>query len=153
MVRESLSWIRRLTDAVIDVRLWNHRASELCPILCPPPNPTKCDGVSLHRRKALLDKAFVAFHRNSSHSVQVVESSYDQSSGPGGRRFKSSLPDQSFQVVQLFRVSGWELWSTCLSTRTRRRYVAVGRCLRVPNVKSLGRVWWWAQNWAQLTEL
>jgi hypothetical protein len=33
----------------------------LCPVLCPPPIPTECDRVSLHRWKALSDVAFVAF--------------------------------------------------------------------------------------------
>jgi hypothetical protein len=39
--------------------------SELCPVLCPPPNPTKCDGVSRHRWKALRDKVSVALRHNS----------------------------------------------------------------------------------------
>jgi hypothetical protein len=27
---------------------FSHAPSELCPILCPPPNPTECDGLSNH---------------------------------------------------------------------------------------------------------
>ena len=69
---------------------------KLCPVLCPPPNPTECYRMSGNRWKALLDKASVAFPHTSCRSVQVIDSSCDQSSGPGGRRFKSSLPDQSF---------------------------------------------------------
>jgi hypothetical protein len=41
----------------------------LCPGLCPPPNPTECDGLSLYRWKALLDKAPIAIRHNWSHSV------------------------------------------------------------------------------------
>ena len=47
----------------------------LCPVLCPPPNPTECDGVSLARWIALLENESVAIHHNWSHSVQVVGSS------------------------------------------------------------------------------
>ena len=35
----------------------------LCPVLCPPPNPTKCYRLSGQRLKALLDKASVTIRR------------------------------------------------------------------------------------------
>lgn len=41
----------------------------LCPVLCPPPNPTECAGVSRHRWKALLDKASVTIRSKWSYSV------------------------------------------------------------------------------------
>ncbi len=47
----------------------NPRPSRLCPVLCPPPNPTERDGVSQHRWKALLDKESVALRHNWSHPV------------------------------------------------------------------------------------
>src|SRR5437764_9167909 len=42
---------------------------KVCPVLCPPPNHSERDGVSLVRWKALEDKASVAIRRNWSHSV------------------------------------------------------------------------------------
>jgi hypothetical protein len=36
----------------------------LCPVLCPPPNLTKCDGLSRHRWKPLSGKASVPTRRN-----------------------------------------------------------------------------------------
>jgi hypothetical protein len=38
---------------------------DLCPVLCPPPNPTERDGVSPHRWKPLLDETSVTIHNNS----------------------------------------------------------------------------------------
>ena len=70
----------------------------MCPILCPPPNPTECDGVYDHRWKPLLGKASVALHHVWYHSVEVADYSCMQSLGAGGRWFKSNRPDQSFRV-------------------------------------------------------
>ena len=36
----------------------------LCPILCPPPTPTECDGVSQKPSNVLQGKPFVTLHRN-----------------------------------------------------------------------------------------
>jgi hypothetical protein len=41
---------------------------ELCPVLCPPPNPTTCHRLSPRGWSVLLDKAFVAVHHNWLHS-------------------------------------------------------------------------------------
>jgi hypothetical protein len=70
-LREALTEVvesrRPLTDIALDAGFSSHshftdfRTLEnlcrvrLCPVLCPPPNLTECDGVSRTQRKALLD--------------------------------------------------------------------------------------------------
>ena len=63
------------TPGTIDEDNQESDSERLCPVSCPPPNPTECDGVPVDRWKTLLDKESVAIHRKSSHSVQVVGSS------------------------------------------------------------------------------
>jgi hypothetical protein len=54
----------------------------------------------VHRWKALRDKVSVALCHILYRSVQVADSSCDQSLGAGGRRFKSYRPDQFYHVLR-----------------------------------------------------
>src|SRR5215469_3568744 len=76
-------------------RTTNLAVGGVCPVLCLPPNPTKCYRASGYRWKALLDVASVALGRNSSLSMQVVEFSCGQSLQAGGRRFESCTAHHS----------------------------------------------------------
>ncbi len=120
----------------------------MCPILCPPPNPTECDGVSLRRWKALLGKASVAIRHNRSHSVEVVDSSCDLQAG--GRRFESctayhlhlsirvlrqivarvarSRSIRSIMVYWLTRSPLVLVIERALTSRCRRKQAADGMC-------------------------
>ena len=54
------------------------------PSFVPTTEPYKCYRLSEQRLKALLGKASVALGRNSSYSVQVVDSSFAANLGSGG---------------------------------------------------------------------
>src|ERR1017187_6879606 len=66
------------------------RVSDRCAQFCAHhqtlPRVTNC---RTNRWKALLDMAFVALGHNSSHSVQVVDSSCGNGYEPEGREFES----------------------------------------------------------------
>ena len=58
----------------------------LCPVLCPPPNPTKCYPASGHRWKPLLGMLSEHFVTTRSIASQVVDSSSAQNSKSAGLR-------------------------------------------------------------------
>jgi len=53
----------------VDVNSIRARGLRLCPVLCPPPNPTECYRLRSCARNTNETLYLVAFHRNSSHSV------------------------------------------------------------------------------------
>ena len=87
-------WDRPIGSTAASVCLGARRAarlarpdSALCPVLCPPPNPTEYYRMKAGRCQMQLHVALIALSSNSWRSRQVVDSSCDQSLQAGGRRF------------------------------------------------------------------